>query len=565
MKLRECYGYIRVSTPRQGGEKSASLPEQRDVIQRYADEHGLIIVRWFVEEETAAKAGRPGFNEMLRLLKQGKAQGVIVHKLDRSTRNYSEWEDIYELIDSGIEVHFAVEKFDLRTTSGKLAADINMVMAVHYIRNLRDETKKGQMGRLKQGILPWKAPPGYLNKGRGQLKEIDPIKGPLIRMVFELYATGKYTMLSLAEEMYKRGLTNSAGRKFTIEGISAILSNPFYAGVIRVKRTGESFPGRHEPLISKELLDRVQDIIHGRSNRTPPKHNFLFSRILKCRVCRRSLRGEIQKARVYYRCHTKACPSTCLREDRVETEIIEQLEPLRFTEEEKQYTSELVDRYRQDSEKETRIQSEAITIRLQQVRDRLNRLTDAYVDQSIPKSVFANRNSSLLMEEKDLQQKLLEVKEGSLADSLEDVLNQASIAASAHKEGTPEEKRDLLRVIASNLLGNDAKNVELVLLPPFAEIARRSQIDPKSEGNDDSGNPAPPNFPGDQENLDAMRLPAFLPVRETAEIGQWCQTTDYRRIWDELIPKLIALLSANPITIPDDLKSPSHDANSKAT
>jgi site-specific DNA recombinase len=80
------FGYVRVSTAKQG-EKGVSLQEQRNAIQTYAQRQGLSILEWFEERESAAKRGRPVFATMMRQLGLGKAQGVIIHKIDRGARN----------------------------------------------------------------------------------------------------------------------------------------------------------------------------------------------------------------------------------------------------------------------------------------------------------------------------------------------------------------------------------------------------------------------------------------------------------------------------------------------
>lgn len=157
--MKKFFAYIRVSTARQG-EKGVSLQEQREAILRFAQRANLEILEWFEERESAAKRGRAVFNRMLRLLRQGKAQGVIIHKIDRSARNLKDWADLGELLDAGIEVHFANESLDMHTRGGRLSADIQAVVAADYIRNLREETKKGLYGRLKQGIYPLPAPIG---------------------------------------------------------------------------------------------------------------------------------------------------------------------------------------------------------------------------------------------------------------------------------------------------------------------------------------------------------------------------------------------------------------------
>ncbi len=76
----------------------------------------LSIVKQYEERETAAKIGRPVFLEMLKALRDGKAHGLIIHKIDRSARNLKDWADLGSLIDSGIEVHFANESLDLKST-----------------------------------------------------------------------------------------------------------------------------------------------------------------------------------------------------------------------------------------------------------------------------------------------------------------------------------------------------------------------------------------------------------------------------------------------------------------
>jgi site-specific DNA recombinase len=274
------FGYVRVSTPRQG-ERGVSLVEQRDAIDRYAARFGLGISQWFEERQTAAKKGRPLWNQMLKLLKKSRATGVVIHKIDRSARNLRDWADLGELIDQGVEVHFANESLDLNSRGGRLSADIQAVVAADYIRNLREEAKKGIYGRLKQGFYPMRAPLGYLNHGAGKAKSIDPVRGPLIKRAFELYASGRFTIIPLTEELYRSGLRNHTGGRVTRNGLSTILNNPFYMGLMRIRKTNETYAGNHEPLVPKRLFDCVQNALQGRfSSRTKVNH-FLLRRLIK--------------------------------------------------------------------------------------------------------------------------------------------------------------------------------------------------------------------------------------------------------------------------------------------
>src|SRR2546428_760399 len=163
---------------------------------------------------------------MLKLLKQGKVDGVIIHKIDRGARNLKDWADLGELIDQGIEVQFVNESLDLNSRGGRLSADIQAVVAADYIRNLREETRKGFYGRIKQGLYPLPAPLGYLDKGTGKVKELDPTKAPLVKKSFELYGSGRYSLDPLCEEMFRLGLRNRTSNKVTRAGLSVLLNNP---------------------------------------------------------------------------------------------------------------------------------------------------------------------------------------------------------------------------------------------------------------------------------------------------------------------------------------------------
>jgi site-specific DNA recombinase len=212
----------------------------------------------------AAKRGRPVFSRMFSLLRQGKASGVVIHKIDRSARNLRDWADLGQLIDGGIEIHFAHESLDLYSRGGRLSVDIQAVIAADYIRNLRQETKKGFYGRLKQGIYPLPAPVGYLDQGKGKAKALDPVTAPLVRRAFDLYARGNWGLVALSDEMPRLGFKTKRGGKVVKNKLSTILNNPFYVGLIRIKRTGEMFRGAHEPLVSKALFDRVHLVLSGK-------------------------------------------------------------------------------------------------------------------------------------------------------------------------------------------------------------------------------------------------------------------------------------------------------------
>ncbi|GAB5445457.1 recombinase family protein [Gymnodinialimonas sp.] len=279
--LNSFIAYTRVSTARQG-QVGVSLQEQQRAISRYAENHGLQITDWYEEQQTAAKKGRPVFDQVMQCLGETPgSRGLLIHKVDRGARNLRDWASIGEAIDLGIDVRFAGDDFDLTTRGGRLAADIQAVIAADYIRNLREEVRKGIEGRLQQGLYPLRAPRGYLDCGGGKVKQPDPVVAPLVISAFQRYATGRYTYKALAEELAIQGLRKADGGPLRPDMIARILKNPFYTGDIRI--AGKQYKGIHQPLITPELFRKVQRLLNRRSSPKSARHAFRYSGALSCR------------------------------------------------------------------------------------------------------------------------------------------------------------------------------------------------------------------------------------------------------------------------------------------
>lgn len=466
--MKSYVAYIRVSTVKQG-EHGSSLQEQRTAIEAYAARHDLTIAQWYEEVETAAKQGRHLFNRMLQDVIRRRATGVIIHKIDRSARNLKDWARLGELIDSGLEIHFAHESLDLGTRGGRLAADIQAVVAADFIRNLREETRKGFYGRLRQGLYPLAAPRGYLDCGRGKPKAIDPIEGPLIREAFELYAAGNYGIDALRTEMRRRGLCTAGGGKLSRHGIANILHNPFYVGIIKLRKTAETFAGKHEPLISTALFNQVQAIIEGRVFTRQAGDPVTFRRLLKCAQCSLSLIGERQKGSIYYRCHSPSCRGTCMRADAVEEAVQTSLARLKFRERDLREVRDqiriLIEQDRANAD--TRIERIARDIAL--LEERQHRLTDALLDGTIERDEYHARKNALLWQKRQLEEQRALGGSGWFWAQLLGDIELGNSALMLYNKGNSEERREILKSLTSNLVAC-GKNVVFPMRSPLAEV-----------------------------------------------------------------------------------------------
>jgi site-specific DNA recombinase len=445
--MKPCFGYVRVSTVKQGD--GVSLEAQKDAILEYASRKNLTITQWWEERETAAKQGRPVFNRMLERLVKGDAKGLVIHKIDRSARNYHDWADISDLADTGIELHIATESFDFNTYGGRMAADFMAVVAANYVRNLKTEIRKGQLGQLKIGLLPWAAPVGYLNNGAAKLKTPDPIMGPLVKRAYDLYASGTHSIRSLVIEMDKQGLRSNGGKPLNKSSIEKMLGNPFYCGTIRVRKTGETWRGAHLPLVTAARFQRVQDIKSGKAVKKLTRHNHLYRGLFRCQHCGHCLIGELQKGNVYYRCQTPRCITKTIREDRVNEAVAELLSHLTLTPDNLARAHEQLPVLLANAD----VEQECTAIKLQrdQVSARLDRLTDMVLDGLIDGEAFQTKKQCLLLEQCRIDERLAEIASNRVSEArMRKFLELANNLAQLYGIGTPPEKRRIVEWATSN-------------------------------------------------------------------------------------------------------------------
>jgi len=310
-----------------------SLDAQEKLLQEYADKNLLNVVKVYrISESASGKVVRKKFLEILQFISKTKINFILCEKIDRLTRNLKDAADVDDWVqkDKGHEVHFVKENFILSQNTRaheNLVWDMKVAIARFYTNNLSEEVRKGQKEKIAQGWLPQKPPFGYKTIGEAghKIHIIDEIFGSYIKQMFELYATGNYSLLKLEDEMYKLGMRSRTGKRVLQSKIHIFLTDPFYYGDMRWN--GEVYPAKHEALISKEVFNKVQTILK-RGNKSPifTKHNPLFKSKIFCVGCGGMVSWEIQKGHWYGHCnnHLKSrhCgKKTYIKEKEVEVQI----------------------------------------------------------------------------------------------------------------------------------------------------------------------------------------------------------------------------------------------------
>ena len=154
---------------------------------------------------------------------------------------------------------------------------VELGMATQYVIDLAANTKRGLHEKVKRGEYPSVAPLGYLNDTARKIIVKDKREAPVVIKTFELCAEGNSRLEDLSMFLFKGGIKTRATNRWRSEGgrplsrdqVSAMLSNPFYMGFFRY--AGELYEGKHPPLISKKLFDKVQEVLkeRGRPHHEP--------------------------------------------------------------------------------------------------------------------------------------------------------------------------------------------------------------------------------------------------------------------------------------------------------
>jgi site-specific DNA recombinase len=292
--------YARVSSREQERE-GYSIPAQRKMLAEYARTRGFHIEREFIDVESAKNPGRKEFGEMLRLLEKGdNCRVVLVEKTDRLYRNRTDALSFESLIEKrGVEIHLVKEARVIGKNSrsqDKFMHDIHVAVAKHYVENLKEEVKKGMREKAEQGIYPGRAPIGYRNNSITRAIDVDQERAPIVKRVFEMYASGNYSLSTL-----RAAVLNEFGIKLSRAYFETILKNRFYLGYFVWQ--GVEYKGVHAAITSCDLFAAAQDVFSGRNKPKYRKHNFAFAGLLTCAHDACTVTTELQKGKyVYYRC-----------------------------------------------------------------------------------------------------------------------------------------------------------------------------------------------------------------------------------------------------------------------
>ncbi|MBI2415636.1 MAG: recombinase family protein [Candidatus Kerfeldbacteria bacterium] len=451
--------YARKSTD-EANRQLLSIEAQIAELQELATKERLQVIEILTESRTAKEPGRPIFNDLLRRIENGEAAGILSWHPDRLARNSVDGGKIIYLVDTGKlqALKFSTFWFE-NTPQGKFMLNIAFGQSKYYVDNLSENVKRGLRQKVRRGILPGRAPLGYLNDKANHTVIPDQQKFKLVQKLFELYATGDYSLQAVSHAIAELGLVSPSGKPLAISNTQTILQNPFYYGALRFN--SELYEGKHEPAITKQMYDQVQAVMQQKAKPMKKHSYFAFRGLLLCGECGGSITSERQKRHAYYRCTKKLgkCMQPYIREELLADQLKAFVQQVSIDD---QLASKMSAYLKEQANKDN---SSALTVteklekQITESKTKLDRLLDAHLEGAIDKETYTTKKNQLLNQKIECEQKLQTFKQTCnrwLELSLQ-LISDANLAKKIPLTGNFEELRNFIKKIGSNLLLRERK------------------------------------------------------------------------------------------------------------
>lgn len=409
--------YYRYSS---AGQNEASIEQQREQAQKYAESHGLMIVKEYQDKAISGTTDeRPGFQLMLSEVAKLKPSVLILWKTDRLARDkYVLAMAKHQIRSSGCSIHYVAESIPEDAPEAIILESVMEGMAEFYSHNLSQNVKRGlhyiaENGLYGQHMLGYK-------KGTDGKYAIDETTAPVVQRIFNEYADGK-PMTEIIEELTSQGIRSLKGNKFTVNSLRTMLHNRSYIGEYHY--AGVVIPNGMPSLVSEELFEEVQARFKRNKRQGGQRANGLtednsprywLTGKLYCGECGSTMHGmsgtsKTKSIHYYYACKNHRnklkCPKKSVRKDYIESHVIKVLnEFLHDTENLASLAVDVAEHYKKMHTDKTYIDS--LVAEKKQVEKALSNLVKA-----LEMGIFSETTQGRLLE--------LEEQKKALSDAIE--------------------------------------------------------------------------------------------------------------------------------------------------
>lgn len=433
------------------------MPAQQKFLREYARTKGINVSEEFVDVETAKCSGRTEFVRMLRTLEKSKAVRIIlVEKTDRLYRNFRDQVSVDDLMKThGVEVHFVKENTILCKDSrshDKFIHDIKLVLAKNYIDNLSEEVQKGMREKAEQGEWPGTAPLGYVNDRIEKVIRVDGERAPLIIRLFEAFAAGGYSLVTVRDELHRLGLRTRKGNRLSKSTVEVILKNRFYCGEFMFK--GKYYQGAHPPLITRDLFNRVNHQLSRGLKQKTRKSEFIFAGMVTCAKCGCLITGQVQSGKyVYYHCAQGKgkCHQPYVRQENMDEQFARLLKDITIDTDVRDWIVEGLKSSQCDEKATREDELQRLTSAYNKTQARLDQIYTDKLEGLIAAEQYTRFQEKLRLDQDSYSEQINRIRDANrnYTDTAIRILELAEKAYSLYVTQDPTEKRKLLRLVLS--------------------------------------------------------------------------------------------------------------------
>lgn len=492
MKTKIAAEYCRYSSSAQ--DDGYSIEAQQKAIANFALSNDYDIQYSYIDK---AKSGtnvrhRTQFQQMMKDAEQGLFDVVIVHKLDRFSRNrYDSIKYRNFLTMNGVKLISVLENFG-ESAEAELMWGINESYAEFYSHNLSREVRKGMGILASRGCHCGGSPPLGYDVVDKKLA-INEAEAEIVRLIFDMYSK-KYTYNDMAKELNARGYKTKSGNEFSASSFNSILTQRKYIGeYIYNRRVSKSLTGKYNShankpedeivripnavprIIDDETFNKVQARLNQNKRKVgtyKSKSSYLLSGLIVCGDCGFHYQGNSRKGgsgTIYssYRCgrkqnHKIGCGNSELEKNKLENFVIEQLQNYLFSDEAIHEIAHQVNEYNKTVAKTNNDDLILFQKQMKQIDKQIANITKA-IKNGVDEDIMIGEINGLNQSKKDLQQRIDEAVLEELPTVSKSDIKQALSAFSTYikENNTLECKRFIDNYIDKIVVYRD--KVEIVL------------------------------------------------------------------------------------------------------
>jgi DNA invertase Pin-like site-specific DNA recombinase len=225
MGMTTTVAYLRVSTDKQA-DTGVSLEAQQAKVEAYATLYDLDLVETIVDAGESAKSlNRPGLSRALDMLRTGKADALLVVKLDRLTRSVVDLGELVQRYFSAGKALLSVsENIDTRSAAGRLVLNVLASVSQWEREAIGERTREAMRYKAEQGeYTGGKVRYGYRVADDGVRLVAHDGEQAVLRECARLHAAG-LSLRGIAAELERAGFRNRRGRRFgpsSVKGLAA--------------------------------------------------------------------------------------------------------------------------------------------------------------------------------------------------------------------------------------------------------------------------------------------------------------------------------------------------------